>query len=338
MSDDQPGGINVDAGGDATIGGDAVGRDKITSIATHYYGPLPTQPRRAELPHQPYFFGREEELARITDALDPESAGWGVLIDGPGGIGKTALADFLNFSGRWDERLTLNLRAEERAVTSNDTQSAGRRAYQAGLVHFLRGQASEVLACARRMEKHWVNARAREKAVAIHLRGLGHRLEKDYPAAIAAFQEMLALDRTSKPDSGDVSVGLTDLAAVEQLSGDYEAAERDYREALRISRKINDREGVAFITGCLADIALDRRDWPAAEALAREALPLVDALGRQDIIAEVSQTLAIALFRQGRLADGFPHAQRAVEIFTKLRSPELEKAQAVLKECEGVNG
>jgi len=686
MSDDQPGGINMDAGGDATIGGDAVGRDKITSIATHYYGPLPAQPRRAELPHQPYFFGREEELARITDALDPESAGWGVLIDGPGGIGKTALAiraghlapdqhfptkiflsakvreltpqgekkledfmlpnymalltelarelgdediakidpnerpkavrralenrqaliiidnletleddererlfrfldrlprsckaivtsrrrtdvaaktlrldrltleaakaliaklaerypllaqasdverqqlyetaggnplliewlvgqlgrkgsqcrtipqacdflratppdndpleyifgdlvdtftesetavlsvlthftlpaqtkwiaelanlvlpatqtaledltnrallisdaqveayglpplaatflrrkrpkaiaqtgkrltdrvlakvlengyrkyerfplleaewptivaalplflegdnarlqrlcdalaDFLNFSGRWDERLTLNLRAEERAVTSNDTQSAGRRAYQAGLVHFLRGQASEVLACARRMEKHWVNARAREKAVAIHLRGLGHRLEKDYPAAIAAFQEMLALDRTSKPDSGDVSVGLTDLAAVEQLSGDYEAAERDYREALRISRKINDREGVAFITGCLADIALDRRDWPAAEALAREALPLVDALGRQDIIAEVSQTLATALFWQGRLADGFPHAQRAVEIFTKLHSPQLEKAQAVLKECEGVNG
>ena len=44
------------------------------------------------LPHQPYFFGREEELARITDALDLESAGWGVLIDGAGGIGKTALA------------------------------------------------------------------------------------------------------------------------------------------------------------------------------------------------------------------------------------------------------
>jgi len=51
-----------------------------------------TLPRRAELPHQSYFFGREAELARIADALDPESAGWGVLIDGAGGIGKTALA------------------------------------------------------------------------------------------------------------------------------------------------------------------------------------------------------------------------------------------------------
>ena len=44
------------------------------------------------LPHPPYFFGREEELRRIADALDPEAAGWGVLIDGAGGIGKTALA------------------------------------------------------------------------------------------------------------------------------------------------------------------------------------------------------------------------------------------------------
>ena len=36
-----------------------------------------TLPRRAELPHQPYFFGREAELARIADALDPESRGLG---------------------------------------------------------------------------------------------------------------------------------------------------------------------------------------------------------------------------------------------------------------------
>jgi tetratricopeptide (TPR) repeat protein len=76
------------------VGGDVVGRDKVVQQTTtyNYYGALPSQPRRAELPHQPYFFGREEELAIIADALDPESNGWGVLIDGPGGIGKTALA------------------------------------------------------------------------------------------------------------------------------------------------------------------------------------------------------------------------------------------------------
>src|SRR5689334_13321183 len=51
---------------------------------------------RTSIPHnlpslQP-FFGREEELKKIADALDPESRTWGALIDGPGGMGKTSLA------------------------------------------------------------------------------------------------------------------------------------------------------------------------------------------------------------------------------------------------------
>src|SRR5262249_9202249 len=51
---------------------------------------------RTSIPHnlpslQP-FFGREEELHKIADALDPESRTWGALIDGPGGMGKTSLA------------------------------------------------------------------------------------------------------------------------------------------------------------------------------------------------------------------------------------------------------
>ncbi len=51
---------------------------------------------RTSIPHnlprlQP-FFGREDELGKIADALDPESRTWGALIDGPGGMGKTSLA------------------------------------------------------------------------------------------------------------------------------------------------------------------------------------------------------------------------------------------------------
>jgi hypothetical protein len=34
------------------------------------------------------------------------------------------------------------------------------------------------------------------------------------------------------------------------------------------------------------------------------------------------------------MAKGLPYARRAVEIFTKLHSLYLQKAQAVLKECE----
>ena len=51
-----------------------------------------SQSLKNTLPHQPYFFGRVEELKIIASALSPDSRTWGALIDGPGGIGKTALA------------------------------------------------------------------------------------------------------------------------------------------------------------------------------------------------------------------------------------------------------
>jgi tetratricopeptide (TPR) repeat protein len=44
------------------------------------------------LPRLQPFFGREAELAQIREALDPDNHTWGTLIDGPGGMGKTALA------------------------------------------------------------------------------------------------------------------------------------------------------------------------------------------------------------------------------------------------------
>ncbi len=64
----------------------------------HYTNPVvvTTATLKTSIPHnlpalQP-FFGREEELRKIADALDPDSRTWGALIDGPGGMGKTSLA------------------------------------------------------------------------------------------------------------------------------------------------------------------------------------------------------------------------------------------------------
>ncbi len=56
--------------------------------------PLPTlaAPILSNLPQQSLFFGRTKELSKIAEAISPEARTWGALIDGPGGIGKTALA------------------------------------------------------------------------------------------------------------------------------------------------------------------------------------------------------------------------------------------------------
>lgn len=247
-----------------------------------------------------------------------------------------ALFNFLNFTGRWDEWLSLSQQAEAKAMAASDYNKAGWRAYHSGMLYALRAQADEVLACADRAAAHWRDAKAgaRERAVATKLRGIGHRLKNDYPTAIADCYESLELDRSLSPESEDVAIDLNTLASVEALSGDFAAAERDFREALRIARAVDYAEGVAFCTGNLAALALDRKDWPAAEALAREALPLSEKVGRQELIASNCQRIAKALARQEKKAEGLPYARRAAEIFTKLGSPKLNEARETLRECE----
>jgi len=242
---------------------------------------------------------------------------------------------FLDFTGRWDELLWLNEQAEKRALAADDKEKAGWRAYQAGWTYHLRNQPAEVLACAARAAEHWKDSTPRNKAFAIRLRGIGHELNKDYTAAIAAYREVVEIYRSLSPEGDDVAIVLNDLAGAEQANKDYPAAERDYREALRISKTNNDHEGIAIRTGNLAELALDREQWAQAESLAREALALAEKVGRQELIANDCGRIAKALLKQNRVNDeALTLARRAVELYTRLKSPDLQWAQATLAEIE----
>jgi len=245
------------------------------------------------------------------------------------------LMDFLNFTGRWDDRIWLYEQAEARALAADDKENAGWRAYNAGFTYALRNQPANVLACAARAAEHWHDSTPRQKSIAIKLRGLGHQLNKEYPAAIADHREVLNIRHSISPEGEDVAVSLNDLAEAERANKDYPTAERNYRESIRIAKKVLFQEGVAEYTGNLAALALDREQWAEAESLAREALPLAEKVGRQELIASDCHRLAEALFKQNKnLEEALSLSRRAVEIFTRLRHRDLQSAQETLAEIE----
>lgn len=247
-----------------------------------------------------------------------------------------ALVSFFEFTGRWDEWLSLELQAETKAAAAGDYDEAGWRALHSGHVQRLRNQPEAVLASADRAATHWQTARAgaRERALAIQLRGLGYWLNANYSAAIIAFREALELFHSLSDESADVALTLTSLANAEVDSGELKAGERDYREALRVARAVGDAEMMAGLPGSLAGVALAQEDWLGAETLAREALSLSEGVGRQELIANNCHRLAKALVRQGKPAEALPFAKRAVAIYERLGSLNLEAARARLKECE----
>lgn len=243
---------------------------------------------------------------------------------------------FLNFSGRWDERLWLCKQGEERALTAADYHNAGRRVYGAGYVYGLRNQASDVLACASRSKEYLRHSSDINKALVIQLFGIGHTLNKDYPAAIAAHREALEIYRYISPESVEVAIVLANLADVEHKNEDDLNAERDFREALRIAKEIKNDELISGITGNLAELALDQEQWGKAEFLAREALTLAERVGRVEVIAGCCKPLAKAVLKQNKnLEEASSLAHRAIEIFSHLRmSKELQDAQETLTEIE----
>src|SRR6185436_11312965 len=86
------------------------------------------------------------------------------------------LNKFLEFSGRWEDWLWLSEQAETLALAADNKEKAGWRALLAGHIYHLRNQPAEVLTCAARATEHWQCSSPDNKAAAIRLRGLGHKL------------------------------------------------------------------------------------------------------------------------------------------------------------------
>jgi tetratricopeptide (TPR) repeat protein len=262
-----------------------------------------------------------------------------LIVDGPNDQLQTvcdALGTFLEFTGRWDERLSFSQRAEAKAQAVGDHQSAGWRAYEVGQIHGLRGQADEVLACAGRALEHWnlAQAGARERAAALLLRGQGHESKGDYAAAIGVLAEATALLNDIDPEHPNLAFALNELGHAEQASGDRTSAEKSFERALAIARQSNLGAEEAWILTNLSRLALEQGKAQQAELMAREVLQIAEKLGHRELTALGSHLVAVAMLDHGSRAEAIPYARQAVDIYTQLASPALERAQETLRETE----
>lgn len=245
------------------------------------------------------------------------------------------LYSFLSSSGRWDEQLALHAEGEKSAIAANDWINAGWRVYGMAFVYRERNQTPELVECARRVNTYWSAPSVHERVFAVRLVGQVAMAERNYPAAVTAFRESLDLQRAFDPGSPEVTLALNSLAGAEARVGDFAAAERHYHEGFELAKQKNYPKHQAHIGCNLARLAVRQQKWNEAEALAREAFVLLESFQSQDLNARNYLTMAQALAGQGRPAEGRPYAARAVELFSRMRSSDLEAAQVVLKECGG---
>lgn len=111
---------------------------------------------------------------------------------------------------------------------------------------------------------------------------------------------------------------LSGAGVLAHYQGDYDRAEELCRDALELSRSLDDARGVAEAQTGLALVTRTRGDYPAAEALFREALAVYEDLGDQEGVARALDRLAMCLVVAGEMDRARPLFERSLGLFRQL--------------------
>ena len=116
------------------------------------------------------------------------------------------------------------------------------------------------------------------------------------------------------------------LGYIESCRGNWDEAERLYRQSLELRTELGDRPGMATSIGCLGENELGRGNLDAAEPLLQEALAKMQELGMTWHIAETNYDLALLYRKRNNPELAQQYYNTAHQIFEQLgAAKDLER-------------
>ncbi len=118
------------------------------------------------------------------------------------------------------------------------------------------------------------------------------------------------------------------LGILERNRGNWDEAERLYRQSLQLREELGDRSGIATSIGCLGENELGRGNLENAETLLKQALSQMEELGMTDSIAETNYDLAKLYRAKDNPTKAQEHYTIALQIYTQLGAmKDVEKME-----------
>ena len=134
-------------------------------------------------------------------------------------------------------------------------------------------------------------------------RGQIPEAERLLRASLATARDLLQTSTTAEErDTGQRGVAVTQssLANLLRTRGQYDEAERLYRESLQVKEQVGDRREVAVTQSSLADLLRTRGQYDEAERLYRESLQVKEQVGDRRSVAVTQSSLADLLRTRGQ--------------------------------------
>ena len=138
--------------------------------------------------------------------------------------------------------------------------------------------------------------------------------------------------QVSSPDDPELATDIANLAKLEYDAGDYEAAEKHYREALRIRQALGKSPlNVARTLGNLANTLSQQGQYAAAEEIQSQVLEIrIRALGESDLdVAWTRYSLGVINYAYGDLEKTEDLLRRALDTYLEQVGAENTRVASI---------